>query len=124
MEVYVKNLIRLLMIAYTLSFVGSGMAAEKKGESDKGQSRPRPFDCALPSGKSCTRGEVTLVDTKQGKFTVATRDKQISFGVDSKAKRSLENTKVGDIVEVAYTETNGKLTATSISQLQAPAEKK
>jgi hypothetical protein len=124
MEVYVKNVIRLLTIACTLSFVVSGIAAEKKAESDKGQSDPRLFDCALPSGKSCTRGEVTVVDTKTGRFTVATRDKQIIFGVDSKAKRALENTKVGDIVEVAYTETNGKLTATSISPIQAPAEKK
>jgi hypothetical protein len=44
--------------------------------------------------------------------------------VDSKAKPALGKKRVGDIVEVAYTETNGKLTATSISPIQAPAEKK
>ena len=65
-----------------------------------------------------------MVNSKTGRFTVATKDKQLSFGVDSKAKPVLGKTKVGDIVEVAYSEANGKLTATSISPIQAPAEKK
>jgi Cu/Ag efflux protein CusF len=117
----VKNASRLLVIAYTFLLVVSGMAAEKKAGSDKDS---KLFDCALDAGKSCIRGEVTVVDSKTGRFTVATKDKQMSFGVDSKAKPALGKTKVGDIVEVAYTETNGKLTATSISPIQAPVEKK
>ena len=66
-----KNASRLLAVAYTFLLVVPGMGAEKKAESDKDS---KLFDCALfDTGKSCIRGEVTVVDSKTGRFTVATQ---------------------------------------------------
>jgi hypothetical protein len=73
-EVYVKNAIRLLAIAYTLFSAVFVTGAEKKVESAKGPFDSRLFDCAhFDTGKSCIRGEVTVVDSKTGRFTVATQ---------------------------------------------------
>lgn len=60
-------------------------------------------------------GEVSSVDAKAGMLTVKAKDKAVYITAESKvAKGAVEKVKVGDWVNVSYTDKNGKMIASSI----------
>ena len=78
------------------------------------------FRCdTFEAGKTCVRGEVTVVDSKAGRLTVKAKGKDMTLAVDPEAKAAFQKTKIGNMVDVNYTEEGGKLVATSIAEVKS-----
>jgi Cu/Ag efflux protein CusF len=100
-----KNAIKVLVVVLTvLGFSGMSFAQAKPAEPAKAE-KPKI---------SRITGEVTSVDAKDGMLTVKAKDKEVSLTAEPKVKTALEKIKVGDTVNVSYTEKDGKMVATAV----------
>jgi hypothetical protein len=96
------------------------IAAEKTQRPDMGAYDSDLLRCdKSEAGKTCIRGEVTQVDSIAGRLTVKAKGKDMTLAVDPKAKAAFQKTKVGNMVDVNYTEAGGKLLATSIAEVKS-----
>jgi Cu/Ag efflux protein CusF len=110
----------LAALLYVLPVNGIIIAAEKTERPDMGAFDSDFFRCdTSEAGKTCIRGEVTGLDSKAGRLTVKAKGKDMTLAVDPKAKAAFQKTKVGNIVDVNYTEEGGKLLATSIAEVKS-----
>jgi Cu/Ag efflux protein CusF len=113
-----KNLLKVLVIAFTaLIFGGVSIAQDKKAEKIEKSAADKPMTEKSTKAKSGTAtGEVTSVDAKSGMLTVKTKDKDLNLTAESKsAKNALEKVKPGDTVRVNYSDKEGKMVATSVN---------
>ena len=85
---------------------------------------------AKKAAKKQVTGEVTAVDAKANTLTVKGKSGDVTVSTDDKTKvtagkdkKTLADVKVGDKVEVKYTEADGKNTASHVSIKAAPAKK-
>lgn len=113
-----KNMIKVLVIAVT-TLVFSGLSfAQAKPATPATPATPPMEKKAEKTEKAKTvriTGEITSLDAKAGAFAVKTKDKEVKLTADSKsAKSALEKVKVGDMVQVSYTEKDGKMIASSV----------
>jgi hypothetical protein len=96
------------------------IAAEQTQRPDMGAYDSDLHRCdPVEAGKTCIRGEVTVVDSKAGRLTVKAKGKDMTLAVDPKAKAAFQKTKVGNMVDVNYTAEGGKLLATSIAEVKS-----
>ena len=108
-----KNMLKVLVIALTaLAFSGASFAADTATKTTAKSEKPKAMSAT---------GAVTAMDTKVGTLTVKTKDKDLDLTASSKAKTALGKVKVGEMVKVSYTEKDGKMNASSISVVKAPA---
>ncbi len=108
-----KNMLKVLVIALTaLAFSGASFAADTATKTTTKSEKPTAMSAT---------GAVTAMDAKAGTLTVKTKDKDLNLTASSKAKKALGKVKVGDNVKVSYTEKDGKMNASSISVVKAPA---
>lgn len=104
-----KSMLKVLVIALTaLAFSGVSFAADTATKSK-------------PKAMSAT-GAVTAVDAKAGTLSVKTKDRDLDLTATSKGKGALGKVKVGDMVKVSYTEKDGKMSASSITMVNAPSK--
>ena len=113
-----KSIAIVLSLVLMLAFTAVTFAAEK---------------AAAPAKKAVKKqvtGEVTAVDAKANTLTVKGKSGDVTVSTDDKtkvaagkAKKTLADVKVGDKVEVNYTEADGKNTASHVSIMAAPAKK-
>ena len=74
---------------------------------------------------SHARGELVAVDSKAGTAKVKAKDGEMSVVADTKATRdALAKVKVGDNVQVAYVEKDGKLTLRSVRKAKVSTASK
>jgi Cu/Ag efflux protein CusF len=110
----------LAVLLNVLPVNGIIIGAEKTQRPDMGAFDSDLFRCdTSEAGKTCIRGEVTVVDSKAGRLTVKAKGKDMTLAVDPKAKAAFQKTKVGNMVDVNYTEEGGKLVATSIAEVKS-----
>ena len=110
-----KKAIKVLVVALTvLGFSGMSFAQAKPAEPAKAE-KPKV---------SRITGEVTSVDAKAGMLTVKAKDKEVDLTADAKAKAALQKIKVGDRVNVSYSEKDGKMIATAVTAEKEKAPKK
>ena len=110
----------LLSLLTVLPVNGIIIAAEKTERPDMGAYDSDLLRCdPVEAGKTCIRGEVTVVDSKAGRLTVKAKGKDMTLAVDPKAKAAFQKTKVGNMVDVNYTAEGGKLLATSIAEVKS-----
>ncbi len=112
-----KNLINLVVVAFTaLIFGGVATAQDTKAEKMGKSSADSPKMEKSTKAKSGTAtGEVTSVDAKSGQLMVKAKDKDLNLMAESKsAKNALEKVKVGDTVRVTYTDKDGKMVVSSV----------
>ena len=111
-----KNMLKVLVIALTaLAFSGASFAADTATKPTTKSEKPKAMSAT---------GTVTAMDAKAGTLTVKTKDKDLDLTASSKAKNALGKVKVGDMVKVSYTEKDGKMNASSLSVVKAPAPAK
>ncbi len=115
-----KNAIKVMGVTLTiLAFSGMSFAQAKPATP----ATPAAPAKAEKATTSRITGEVTSVDAKTGMLTVKSKNKEVSLTVESKAKSALEKIKVGDMVNVSYTEKEGKMIASSVKAEVKPREK-
>lgn len=128
-----KGILKLLLVALiTLAFSGVSFAQAKPATPATPATPASPEKKAEKAGKKAEQpkttrvtGEIMSVDAKAGALTVKVKDKEMSFAAETKgAKSALEKVKVGDRVNVSYTEKNGKLIARSVTEGKAKAKGK
>ena len=108
-----KNILKVLVIALTaLAFSGASFAADTATKTTTKSEKPKAMSAT---------GAVTAMDAKAGTLTIKTKDKDLDLTASSKVKTALGKVKVGDTVKVSYTEKDGKMNASSISVVKAPA---
>ena len=108
-----KNILKVLVVALTaLAFSGASFAADTATKTTTKSEKPKAMSAT---------GAVTAMDAKAGTLTIKTKDKDLDLTASSKAKTALGKAKVGDTVKVSYTEKDGKMNASSISVVKAPA---
>lgn len=111
-----KNMLKVLVIALTaLAFSGASFAADTATKTTTKSEKPKAMSAT---------GAITAMDAKAGTLTVKANDKALDLTASSKAKKALGKVKVGDTVKVSYTEKDGKMNASSISVVKAPAAAK
>lgn len=116
-----KNLLKVLVIAFTaLIFGGVSIAQDKKAEKMEKSAADKPMtdqktEKSTKAKSGTATGEVTSVDAKSGMLTVKTKDKDLNLTAESKStKNALEKVKPGDTVRVNYSDKDGKMVATSV----------
>ena len=109
-----KTIAIVLSLVLMFAFTAVTFAAEK----------------AKKAAKKQVTGEVTAVDAKANTLTVKGKSGDVTVSTDDKTKitagkdkKTLADVKVGDKVEVKYTEADGKNTASHVSIKAAPAKK-
>lgn len=108
-----KNMLKVLIVALTaLAFSGASFAADTATKTTTNSEKPKLMSAT---------GAVKAMDAKAGTLTVKTTEKDFDLIASSKAKKALGKVKVGDTVKVIYTEKDGKMNASSISVVKAPA---
>jgi len=115
-----------VLIGSVLAFPPMISAAEKKTEKAAQPCAPAAMEKKAPEKAKAmsATGELVSVDAKMGMLAVKVKDKEMSFTAETKAaKQALEKVKVGDKVTVSYTEKEGKMTASSVKAVKAPAKK-
>jgi len=114
-----------VLIGTALAFPPMTSAAEKKAEKAAQPCAPAMEKKAPEKPKAISAtGDVVSADAKTGMLAVKVKDKDMSFTAESKtAKQSLEKVKAGDKVTVSYTEKDGKMIASSVKAVKAPAKK-
>ena len=101
-----KQILKLVVVAVTALFFGGVASAQdtKAGKMEKSTAK---------SGTAT--GEVTSVDAKSGQLTVKAKGKDLDLMAESKsAKNALGKVKVGDTVQVTYTDKDGKMVVSSV----------
>jgi Cu/Ag efflux protein CusF len=125
-----KSTLRLFLVPLvTLIFAGVTFAQApttptKPAPEKKSEMKAEKMEKAEKAKSTKVTGELTAVDAKAGTLTVKSKDKEIKLTAEGKAKSSLEKVKVGDTVRVAYTEKDGKMTASSISKSKGESKPK
>jgi Cu/Ag efflux protein CusF len=112
-----KNLINLVVVAFTaLVFGGVATAQDTKSEKMGKSSADSPKMEKSSKAKSGTAtGEVTSVDAKSGQLTVKAKGKDLDLMAESKsAKNALDKVKIGDTVQVTYSDKDGKMVVSSV----------
>jgi Cu/Ag efflux protein CusF len=97
-----KNIIKVLLIAsISLAFTGVSFAQAKPATPAAPAQEEKTKTKAEKAQATILTGKVTSVDSKAGKLTVKTKDKEINLTTDSKStKAALEKLKVGDTAKV------------------------
>jgi hypothetical protein len=115
------------VLAFPPMISAAEKAAEKKAEKKAAQPcAPAAMEKKAPEKAKAisATGDVVSADAKTGMLAVKVKDKEMSFTAESKtAKQSLEKVKAGDKVTVSYTEKDGKMIASSVKAVKAPAKK-
>jgi Cu/Ag efflux protein CusF len=112
-----KNLVKLVVVAFTaLVFGGVATAQDTKTEKMGKSPADSPKTEKSTKAKSGTAtGEVTSVDAKSGQLTVKAKGKDLDLMAESKsAKNALGKVKIGDTVQVTYTDKDGKMVVSSV----------
>jgi Cu/Ag efflux protein CusF len=112
-----KNLVKLVVVAFTaLVFGGVATAQDTKAEKMGKSPADSPKTEKSTKAKSGTAtGEVTSVDAKSGQLTVKAKGKDLDLMAESKsAKNALGKVKIGDTVQVTYTDKDGKMVVSSV----------
>jgi Na+-transporting methylmalonyl-CoA/oxaloacetate decarboxylase gamma subunit len=114
-----------LVFAFTgLSFAQEKNAAPAPAKEEKQMPEKKH---AKKAGHS-VRGEVTAVDATANTLTVKGKTGESTFTTDEKTKfpkgKTLADVKVGDKLTVKYSETDGKMVATSVMMKKARHHKK
>jgi len=120
-----KNILRLVLVSLvTLAFAGVALAQTGTTGSTGTKSTVPAKPAAEKKAKTMrATGELTSADAKAGMAKVKTKDKELSLSAETEdAKESLGKVKVGDMVQVAYTEKDGKLTLKSLKKTKTPAK--
>jgi ribosomal 50S subunit-recycling heat shock protein len=123
-----KSILRLVLVSLvTLAFAGVALAQTgstgSTGTKSTAPAKPAAEKKAPAPKVIRATGELTVADAKAGTAKVKTKDKELSLSAETEdAKESLGKVKVGDMVKVAYTEKDGKLTLKSLSKTKAPAK--
>ena len=120
-----KNILRLFLVSLvTLTFAGVALAQTGSTGSTGTKSTAPAKPAAEKKAKTMrATGELTAADAKAGTAKVKTKDKELSLSAETEdAKESLGKVKVGDMVQVAYTEKDGKLTLKSLRKTKTPAK--
>jgi hypothetical protein len=123
-----KNILRLFLVSLvTLAFAGVALAQTgstgSTGTKSTAPAKPAAEKKAPAPKVIRANGELTAADAKAGTAKVKTKDKELSLSAETEdAKESLGKVKVGDMVKVAYTEKDGKLTLKSLSKNKKPAK--
>jgi len=112
-----KQIFKLVVVAVTALFFG-GIAtaqdtkAEKMGKSPVDSPK---MEKSTKAKSGTATGEVTSVDAKSGQLTVKAKGKDLDLMAESKsAKNALGKVKVGDTVQVTYTDKDGKMVVSSV----------
>ena len=121
-----KTIAIVLSLVLMFAFTAVTFAAEKAAApAEKKEAAP-----AKKAAKKQVTGEVTAVDAKANTLTVKGKKGDVTVSTDDKTKvaagknkKTLADVKVGDKVEVKFTEADGKNTASHVSISAAPAKK-
>ena len=112
-----KNIVKLVVVAFT-ALVFGGVAAAQDTKAEKMGKSPADAPKMEKSTKAksgTATGEVTSVDAKSGQLTVKAKGKDLDLMAESKsAKNALGKVKVGDTVQVTYTDKDGKMVVSSV----------
>ncbi len=108
-----KAMIRVLVIGLT-TLVFSGVSfAQAKPATPAAPTTEKKAETKAKATR--VTGEVTSVDAKAGTLAIKAKDKDVNLTAESKsAKGALGKIKVGDMVNVSYTEKDGKMIASSV----------
>jgi Cu/Ag efflux protein CusF len=112
-----KNILKLVVVAVTaLFFAGVASAQDTKaGKTGKSSADSQTMEKSTKAKSGTATGEVTSVDAKSGQLTVKAKGKDLDLMAESKsAKNALAKVKVGDTVQVTYTDKDGKMVVSSV----------
>jgi Cu/Ag efflux protein CusF len=112
-----KQIFKLVVVAVTALFFGGVASAQdtKSGKTGKSSADSQTMEKSTKAKSGTATGEVTSVDAKSGQLTVKAKDKNVDFMAESKsAKNALGKIKVGDTVQVTYTDKDGKMVVSSV----------
>ena len=112
----------LLASLLVCSFCRAGLAAEKaptKSSAATSAQNSRPASGTKTTKLLKYRGKVAAMDSRSGTVSINGVAGEKRFVVQDAAKDAVKRLAVGDNVRVAYTERNGKLTASSIRRVKA-----
>ncbi|HEX2242352.1 MAG TPA: hypothetical protein VHK27_03665 [Gammaproteobacteria bacterium] len=112
-----KNVFKIVVVAFTVIFLGGVAAAQdtKAGKTGKSSADSPKVEKSSKAKTGTATGEVTSVDAKSGQLTVKAKDKDLDLMAESKsAKNALDKVKVGDTVQVTYTDKDGKMVVRSV----------
>ena len=112
-----KQILKLVVVAVTALFFGGVASAQdtKSGKTGKSSADSQTMEKSTKAKSGTATGEVTSVDAKSGQLTVKAKDKNVDFMAESKsAKNALGKIKVGDTVQVTYTDKDGKMVVSSV----------
>ncbi|HKX49224.1 MAG TPA: hypothetical protein VJQ48_02255 [Candidatus Binatia bacterium] len=111
-----KHIFKLVVVAVTALFFGGVASAQdtKAGKTGKSSADSPKMEKSTAKSGTAT-GEVTSVDAKSGQLTVKAKGKDLDLMAESKsAKNALGKVKVGDTVQVTYTDKDGKMVVSSV----------
>ena len=111
-----KQIFKLVVVAVTALFFGGVASAQdtKSGKTGKSSADSQTMEKSTAKSGTAT-GEVTSVDAKSGQLTVKAKGKDLDLMAESKsAKNALGKVKVGDTVQVTYTDKDGKMVVSSV----------
>jgi Cu/Ag efflux protein CusF len=112
-----KNILKLVVVAVTaLFFAGVASAQDTKaGKTGKSSADSQTMEKSTKAKSGTATGEVTSVDAKSGQLTVKAKGKDLDLMAESKsAKNALGKVKIGDTVQVTYTDKDGKMVVSSV----------
>jgi Cu/Ag efflux protein CusF len=112
-----KNILKLVVVAVTaLFFAGVASAQDTKaGKTGKSSADSQTMEKSTKAKSGTATGEVTSVDAKSGQLTVKAKGKDLDLMAESKsAKNALAKVKIGDTVQVTYTDKDGKMVVSSV----------
>jgi Cu/Ag efflux protein CusF len=112
-----KNIFQLAVVAFTALFLGGVATAQdtKAGKTSKSSADSPNMEKSSKAKSGTATGEVTSVDAKSGQLTVKSKGKDLDLMAESKsAKNALGKVKIGDTVQVTYTDKDGKMVVSSV----------
>ena len=112
-----KNIFKLAVVAFTALFLGGVATAQdtKAGKTSKSSADSPNMEKSSKAKSGTATGEVTSVDAKSGQLTVKAKGKDLDLMAESKsAKNALGKVKIGDTVQVTYTDKDGKMVVSSV----------
>jgi Cu/Ag efflux protein CusF len=112
-----KQIFKLVVVAVTALFFGGVATAQdtKAGKTGKSSADSQTMEKSTKAKSGTATGEVTSVDAKSGQLTVKAKGKDVDLMAESKsAKNALGKVKIGDTVQVTYTDKDGKMVVNSV----------
>jgi Cu/Ag efflux protein CusF len=112
-----KNILNLVVVAFIALLFGGVATAQdtKAGKTGKSSADSQTMEKSTKAKSGTATGEVTSVDAKSGQLTVKAKGKDVDLMAESKsAKNALGKVKIGDTVQVTYTDKDGKMVVNSV----------